>query len=36
MSELYSEFLVKKESTFKDAMSKYGLIALTDVYKRQV
>lgn len=29
MSELYSEFLVKKESTFKDAMIKYGLIALT-------
>ena len=31
MSELYSEFLVKKESTFKDAMIKYGLIALTVV-----
>lgn len=31
MSELYSEFLVKKESTFKDAMIKYGLITLTVV-----
>nr|WP_177296768.1 DUF6106 family protein [uncultured Blautia sp.] len=31
MSELYSEFLVKKEFTFKDAMIKYGLIALTVV-----
>lgn len=31
MSELYLEHLVKKESTFKDAMVKYGLIALTVV-----
>ena len=29
MSDLYSEFLVKKESTAKDAIVKYGLIVLT-------
>lgn len=29
MSELYSEFLVKKKSTAKDALIKYGLIVLT-------
>ena len=29
MSDLYSEFLVKKESTAKDAILKYGLIVLT-------
>ena len=28
MSDLYSEFLVKKESTAKDAIVKYGLIVL--------
>lgn len=31
MSELYSEFLVKKESTFKDALIKFGMIGLTVV-----
>ena len=29
MSDLYSEFLVKKEPTSKDAITKYGLIGLT-------
>ena len=29
MSDLYSEFLVKKEPTPKDALVKYGMIALT-------
>ncbi len=29
MSDLYSELLVKKESTAKDAVIKYGLIVLT-------
>ena len=29
MSDLYSEFLVKKESTAKDTIVKYGLIVLT-------
>ncbi len=29
MSDLYSEFLVKKEPTAKDAIVKYGLIVLT-------
>ena len=29
MSDLYSELLVKKESTAKDGIMKYGLIVLT-------
>ena len=29
MSDLYSELLVKKESTMKDAVVKYGMIVLT-------
>ena len=29
MSDLYSEFLVKKEPTSKDVITKYGLIGLT-------
>lgn len=29
MSDLYSEFLVKKEPTGKDGLVKYGMIALT-------
>ena len=31
MSDLYSEFLVKKEPTTKDAVIKYGMIILTAV-----
>ena len=29
MSDLYSELLVKKESTMKDTVVKYGMIVLT-------
>ena len=32
MSDLYSELLVKKEPTVKDAVTKYGLIGATAIF----